>query len=231
MARKRTSLDTLFTRKDEGKSAPDKKNEQTETRAAVEQGSVPLREAVTGEPVQSATEAVPVAEPEPEIVSESDQEQLEALQEVEPEPEEEPVKTRKELDPEEEPAAAVTELALKEGKAPEDVGKDRAADSGAALKEQAQQRKRVAPAGRGEWEYRALQVFYDQVDASGQTAWDYVIDFSDGSTLVGLNAILNAFARKGWELVNVFPSYSAPLSAPGESFAMELRIILKRRLR
>ena len=71
-------------------------------------------------------------------------------------------------------------------------------------------------------------MFYDQVREGGDVFWDYVIDFSDGSQLVGLDAILNSFAEKGWDMVNVFPSYTAPLGAAGESFAMELRVIFKR---
>jgi len=150
MARKRTSLDVLFTRKDEGKPAPENKNEQTEARAIEEHDPTSDTKAENAEPVLSAKEAVPEVEPEEE-------------------PEEEPEHALDETDPEAEQTGAPEAVKLEEEQAQDDVDKARHADApDAVLKAQTQQRKKTPPAGRGEWEYRALQVFYDQVEVGGQ---------------------------------------------------------------
>ncbi|MBN1265481.1 MAG: hypothetical protein JXA25_08310 [Anaerolineales bacterium] len=185
MARKRTSLDVLFTRKETDKPAAEGKQ------PAAARFQPEMEEVKQQDPVTTAEEEMKKAEIADVDIVDQDEVIPEAEPEVEapPEPESEPE------DPRKVPSPAAN---------------------------------KTMPVQKGGLEFRALQVFYDQIEEENQAYWDYVIDFSDGSRLVGLNEILNSFAEKGWDVVNLFPSYTASLGAPGENFAMELRVILKR---
>ncbi len=59
------------------------------------------------------------------------------------------------------------------------------------------------------WEYRTLYIIWKEIrDARGKKTNDWVVEFSDGSRVEGLTAILDREGNAGWELVNVLSEYS-----------------------
>jgi len=194
MARKRTSLDVLFTRKE-----PEKKASEVKKEVKAEASEQKETESLSADKESKEKEGKqPDASKKKAEIKETESEEVLAEVKTEPEPEEE--------------SEAASTVEAQEDTAP--LPRDK--------------KKKTKHKAAGKWEFRALQVFYDQVEDGEQVYWDYCIDFSDGTRLTGLNEILNTFAEKGWDLVNVFPSYTASLGAAGENFAMELRVILKR---
>jgi hypothetical protein len=82
-----------------------------------------------------------------------------------------------------------------------------------------------ASADAGGWEYRTLFVTWD----SGTLNW--VADFSDGTRIEGLDAILNNEGRFGWELVAVVPElWQQVVEDAIREDARRLRLFLKKPL-
>jgi hypothetical protein len=50
------------------------------------------------------------------------------------------------------------------------------------------------------WEYDAIHFFYG--NTKGTMDRDYRLEFSDGTSIVGLDNILNTYGRNGWDLVH-----------------------------
>jgi hypothetical protein len=50
------------------------------------------------------------------------------------------------------------------------------------------------------WEYRTFSIGYDR-----KRDKDWVLEISDGDTLVGLAVILETYGSDGWELVSLQP--------------------------
>lgn len=78
------------------------------------------------------------------------------------------------------------------------------------------------------WDYRVLQLSYERLEDEMGEYWDYTATFSDGTRAIGIPAALQRFGQKGWELINVVPTFSANFGGQGESYAMEIRAIFKK---
>lgn len=78
------------------------------------------------------------------------------------------------------------------------------------------------------WDYRVLQLTYERLEDEMGEYWDYTATFSDGTRAIGIPAALQRFGKKGWELINVVPTFSANFGGQGESYAMEIRAIFKK---
>lgn len=50
------------------------------------------------------------------------------------------------------------------------------------------------------WEYLTVVIQYD-----GKKHKDWVVSFTDGSTLVGLQVVLRTYGAQGWELIGMIP--------------------------
>ena len=75
------------------------------------------------------------------------------------------------------------------------------------------------------WEYRTLFVTWDR------DLLDWVADFSDGTRIQGLDAILNNEGRNGWELVMAMPEqWSEIVDAAILQEVRRMRIFLKKPL-
>jgi hypothetical protein len=75
----------------------------------------------------------------------------------------------------------------------------------------------------GTWEYRTLFVTWDSARL------DWVADFSDGTRIEGLDAILNNEGRFGWELVAVVPElWQQVVEDAIREDARRLRLFLKK---
>jgi hypothetical protein len=80
-------------------------------------------------------------------------------------------------------------------------------------------------AGAGAWEYRTLFVTWDSATLN------WVADFSDGTRIEGLDAILNNEGRFGWELVAVVPElWQEVVDDAIKEDARRLRLFLKKPL-
>jgi hypothetical protein len=52
----------------------------------------------------------------------------------------------------------------------------------------------------GKWKHLTIAIHYDR-----KTHKDWVLQYADGTILVGLQAILEAYGSDGWELVGLNP--------------------------
>jgi hypothetical protein len=77
------------------------------------------------------------------------------------------------------------------------------------------------------WEYRTTRVRYDHKQHK-----DWVLTYTDGPSLVGLPAILEAFGSRSWELVSLQPDgfEAYPEFGKWSLEPVAYRIIFKRRL-
>ena len=52
----------------------------------------------------------------------------------------------------------------------------------------------------GKWEYHTIRIRYDKKEHK-----NWVVEFAEKPSLVGLDAILNAYGAAGWELISLDP--------------------------
>jgi hypothetical protein len=61
------------------------------------------------------------------------------------------------------------------------------------------------------WEYRTISIAYD-----GQKQKDWVLEYRERPPLVGLQAILDAYGSRGWELMTLNPERLRAVAGFGE---------------
>ncbi len=77
------------------------------------------------------------------------------------------------------------------------------------------------------WEYRTVAINLREINPKN---WSWVAEFSDGSSLAGIDHFLNSEGTSGWELINLVPEFGENQGNGHHQFLVErYRAIFKRK--
>ena len=82
------------------------------------------------------------------------------------------------------------------------------------------------------WQYRTLYIYLEELkDSRGKKYKGWVVKFSNGSRVEGIEAILDREGNSGWELVNMMTAFSEGTGSQwGGANTTGLRAFFKRKV-